>query len=109
MHVNMHDLLPAMFAAVDDQAVALFVNALVASNFFRNSQHPAQAGLVFGGDIIYRGDVSIGDYQHMRGQAWIDIAECGNQIILIEHFGGYFLANDLAENSFFQLFIFSHR
>lgn len=98
----MRYFLPAMFATVDDQTVTVLMNALIASNPARHGEHPAHGRFILGGYIVHGGDMVIGYDEHMRRSLRIDVAKCRDEFILIENGGWQFLADNLAENCFFN-------
>lgn len=100
--MDVRNFLSAMFAAVDDQAIAILTDAFIAGNLARDGEHSAHGGLIIGGKIINRGNVAIRDDQHMSWPLRIDIPKGGDEFVLIQHGGRQFLADDLAENSFFN-------
>ncbi len=106
--MNVWHLLPAMLAAVDDESITVFVYAFVSGYFARNSQHAAQCGFVFCCDIVDGWNVLVRYYKYVGWQAWADISEGCDKIILVEHIGGQLFTDDLAENRFANALITGH-
>ncbi len=102
MHVDMRYFLSAMLAAVDDQAVTILIDPFIAGNLARDSEHSAHGRFILGGNIVNGRDVAIGHNQDMRRPLRSYVAKSGHQFILIKHGGWQFLADDLAENCFFN-------
>ena len=89
------NFLLAMRASVEDQAVAVFGDALLLSNFSHSIKHTAGNRFVFWLKIIVIRDVFVGHNQDMDGRDRIYITESGDLLVLV-----YLRAGDLPGDNF---------
>ena len=77
VHVQVIDLLSAMFVAIDEQPVAVLVDACFFGKFGGYGKQSAEHLFVFFGDVVGGRDEFVGDNQYMRGCLRADVAKCG--------------------------------
>jgi hypothetical protein len=91
--------LAGTFIAIENQSIAILIDALVSRDLFGPQRHPACHLDILIFKVIDGRDVLLGNNQHVRGRLWIDIPE-GENMLVFEHLvTWYFTVSDLAKQA----------
>lgn len=84
MEVQMGHSLAAVLAAVVDNAVAVVGEAQLACDFGDNLVNTRHVVGIFGGYVIHRRDVLLGNDDNVERRLGVDVVEGINQVILVD-------------------------
>jgi len=99
VQVEVLDFLVAVGPGVHDEAVAVFGNALLGSQFPHDGEHFSGDGFVFQAESVVVFDVFVGNDEDVRWRYRVDVPEGGDVFILVDFFAGNLPGNDLAKDA----------
>jgi hypothetical protein len=103
MDMQVLDRLAAVFAGVEDDAVA-FAEALLAGDCGGGQKQVTEQRLLAGVCLIERVNMRARHKKHVRGCRWIDVGEAVALLVLIDLVRGNCACDDLAEKAIHNAF-----
>jgi hypothetical protein len=97
VQVQVVHLLAAVPVAVDDQAIAIFGDALAPREVARDQQQPAHQQRVVVADVVRRRDRLVRHHEDVHGRAGADVAERGDRLVAVDDVGGQLARDDALE------------
>ena len=94
VHVKVKYFLVGVAVAVDQQPISAFGNAFLLGNYRGNGKHMADQLLIFGRNIIDRGDFLVGDNENVGGGLGFDVAKSSHLVVLVDNVAGNFAFDD---------------
>ena len=99
MQVNVEYGLTTLLIAIDHQAVAGLVNAIVFCNPCGHQQHVAQHFLIFFTGIINGVDMLVRNYQDMNRGLRVNITKCQDLVVFVDDISWYVFADNFAKET----------
>jgi hypothetical protein len=102
MKVNVKNFLSRIFACIENDTEALFLDSNVLGDLARPEQDVTQEVLFFFGNVIQGGEVFFGHDQNVGWCLGVDVIECNDPVILKDEFGWDLFADNFAEQAIFH-------
>ena len=97
MQVDVEDRLPRLTIRIEDGPVPTFVIPVILCDRRREPTHRPNQRVVLGRQIVQRGDVGVGDDQHVERRLRADVAKGDEGVVPVDDGGGDLTRDDLAE------------
>lgn len=97
--MEVKDRLPAVAALIENEPVAVGRQTFLRCQLGGGGEEGGQQGRVPGGQGGHSVEMLIGNDQNMRGRLRVNVAEGGDQVILIDDSGRQISGGDLAEKA----------
>ena len=102
MKVDVKDGLPGVLAAVDHQAVAIVQTKFFTGKFRGHAHDVPDERIIRFGQIIERGDLSLGDHEHMRRCLGVDVLKRQALVVFVDDVRWNLTVDDLFEKGLFS-------
>ena len=89
--------LPAMHPGVDHKPVTVFRNPLLRGQCLRHYEHVPDQRFITGLQLVYRGDMPVGNDQDMGTRNRVDIAKGRDLLISVDDRGSCFAGKDFTK------------